>query len=251
MTKTLLIDAGNSRVKWCWYERGRFAPLKSCEYVLDELRAALGTELTHDKPRYVVLSSVVVEDKERLVDDVLDEYGLDERLWLRSIDPRATDVQTDYVDPTSLGVDRYLALIAAYAHEKSALVAIGAGTATTIDALSDQGRHMGGVIMPGRRLMGHCIAHGITRLPRANGVALVKPTPFRTDTKSGLCDGAAYAWIGGVSSVLEDIESRMGRRLPIYVSGGDAEYLCRHLDRDVISDPLLIMKGLLAYAEIH
>ncbi|OBS08592.1 type III pantothenate kinase [Acidihalobacter prosperus] len=43
----------------------------------------------------------------------------------------------------------------------------------------------------------------------------------------------------------------MGRRLPIYVSGGDAEYLCRHLDRDVISDPLLIMKGLLAYAEIH
>ena len=58
-----------------------------------------------------------------------------------------------YDDPQTLGVDRWLAMLAAYSQFNEALLVVDAGSAITMDLLGPEGQHLGGYIAPGLRLM--------------------------------------------------------------------------------------------------
>ena len=65
-----------------------------------------------------------------------------------------------YRDPERLGVDRWLALIAARERSKQPTVIVDAGSACTIDLLDSEGRHLGGYILPGLTAMGEALVRG-------------------------------------------------------------------------------------------
>ncbi len=62
-------------------------------------------------------------------------------------------VTNGYQEPTRLGIDRWLGLIAARHEDLRPSLLVGSGTALTIDALTGQGQHLGGLIAPGMRIL--------------------------------------------------------------------------------------------------
>src|SRR5699024_8726538 len=62
-------------------------------------------------------------------------------------------VRNAYAQPETLGVDRFLSMVAAYADGHAPCVLVSCGTALVLDALAAGGRHLGGLIAPGATLM--------------------------------------------------------------------------------------------------
>src|SRR5690606_31240552 len=91
-------------------------------------------------------------------------------------------VKNGYKKPAQLGADRWASLIAARAMHDGASLVVNAGTATTIDLLDNSGRFLGGLILPGLRLMRSALANNTAELPLANATHSAIPT----DTDSAI-----------------------------------------------------------------
>ena len=65
----------------------------------------------------------------------------------------AGGIRNAYPEPAKLGVDRWLAMLGGHALERGAVCVVSVGTAMTIDGVDADGRHLGGVIVPGPDLM--------------------------------------------------------------------------------------------------
>ncbi len=161
---------------------------------------------------------------------------------------RGGGVRVAYPEPWRLGVDRFVAAVGA--HElipHAPLCVVGVGTALTVDLIGADGRHRGGVIVPGPALMVETLfdrTHGIHR--RAQGGS--KPRRgrglFARSTRAGVMQGARYAAAGLIDRAVEEGAKLLGRRPLVVLSGGGATHVrpllksrCRHA-------PNLVLRGL-------
>ncbi|MGE5152448.1 MAG: type III pantothenate kinase [Bdellovibrio bacteriovorus] len=165
-----------------------------------------------------------------------------------------------YEDPSRLGVDRWLALLAARAHWDGPALIVDAGTAVTYDLLLDGGRHLGGLILPGIELMRRALLQGtglgsmgLNPVPPING-----SEPWATDTGTAVAAGGIQA-LGALSDRLYDrlVEgcgqpsaSRAAGATPrLLLTGGDAEHLAPAIGRPFEVVPDLVLRGLGRLAE--
>jgi pantothenate kinase, type III len=221
MTTILLLDVGNSRLKWALHRDGALLP---------------GAALLHDGDPAAALASVALPPVEAVwVADVTDaamRARLAASLTVRcGVAPQFAhseasfgDLVNAYAEPRRLGVDRWLALIAARARVAGApLCVVGAGTALTVDLVAADGRHLGGIIAPGFEAMRRALRDSVRfsvdfeRLPEAR------------DRPAG--DSADAVAEGLLLPSLAVIE-RLAARLPGAVGllhGGDAPRLLPHL----------------------
>ncbi|NUO73492.1 MAG: type III pantothenate kinase, partial [Frateuria sp.] len=147
----LLLDLGNTRLKWALERAGRWSADGAAAWSED--LALLGaTWQALPKPEAAFGASVVDDAREQTVAaQVRSLFGL-EVTWLRT-PASACGVRNAYPEPARLGVDRFLAMVAAHAAGAGDCVLVGVGTALTLDALAADGQHLGGLIAPGPRLM--------------------------------------------------------------------------------------------------
>lgn len=147
-----------------------------------------------------------------------------------------------YADPGKLGVDRFLALLAAHARGGASLV-IGVGTALTIDLLDGAGRHHGGRIAPSPSLMRAALHQRARQLPEAGGLYV----EFADDTESALasgCEGAALALIERSHAAAA---ATLGVAPGLLLHGGGAAELAPHLPQaELVSH--LVLRGLAHWA---
>ena len=157
----LLLDVGNSRVKWAfvsagvWVAHGEAAhedeanlrPLFAARHAPDDIRLA-----------NVAGASTGLRLAARL-----EESFQVVPIFARSA-RQGAGVENGYADAAQLGVDRWLAICAAYHRYQAAVCVVDAGTATTIDVVSASGEHRGGLILPGLRLMESALMRGTSDL---------------------------------------------------------------------------------------
>lgn len=147
----LEIDLGNSRIKWRLRgESGRLAGGALDHTELD----ALAVELAHLglRPQQVWVASVLSEaSHDPLISWSKRQWGL--YPVFASSQASAGGVRNAYEKPSELGVDRWLALVAAHQSLAGPVLIVQAGTAVTVDLLSSDGAHLGGYIGPGWQLM--------------------------------------------------------------------------------------------------
>lgn len=143
----LQIDAGNTRVKWRLKdpEDNSSRCDQACSVVIkgdfeSELRSLVG------KVTEVQLSSV--SNQEKLL-ELFNKYFSGIPVFVAATQVEQLGLENSYVQPDRMGVDRWLAMLAAWNHYKSGLIVVDAGTALTIDVVDDSGKHQGGYILPG------------------------------------------------------------------------------------------------------
>lgn len=153
------------------------------------------------------------------------------------------DVRIAYDDPSALGVDRFLALLAARARHPHAVLVVGVGTALTIDLLGADGRHHGGRIAPSPALMRDALHQRAAQLPSSGGAY----SEFAADTSAALasgCEGAALALIERSANAAESV---IGVAPALLLHGGGAQALLQHVSRAEFV-PALVLEGLAQWA---
>jgi type III pantothenate kinase len=147
-----------------------------------------------------------------------------------------------YAEPANLGVDRFVAMIAAHALFDTACIIVDSGTAVTIDALSAEGRHQGGLILPGLTLMRRSLTKktaNINTHSRANGIKL-----FAKDTGDAVNSGTLRTIAAAIDEISADMEAELEGPVTQILCGGDAEMIRSWLRRDHTLYTDLVIKGL-------
>ena len=147
-----------------------------------------------------------------------------------------------YADPGKLGVDRFLALLAAHARGGAWLV-VGVGTALTVDLLDGAGCHRGGRIAPSPALMRAALHQRARQLPETGGVY----AEFADDTQSALasgCEGAALALIERSHAAAA---ATLGVAPGLLLHGGGAAELAPYLPQAELASHL-VLRGLAHWA---
>jgi type III pantothenate kinase len=208
----LLIDAGNSRCKWARVEGGQWLQQGAASYA--DWPALRTTLLALPRPARMLVANVAGEAVAARLRELAAELGC--TLQFARSQHEQCGVRNLYQQPEQLGVDRWLALLAAWQHEGRACLVVTCGTATTVDALSDAGEFLGGLILPGLALMRQSLAQGTAQLGLQEGI----PQDFPRNTADAIHSGAMRATIG---AILQQ-HARLAGRQPVrcLLSGGDA-----------------------------
>ncbi len=242
----LLVDVGNTRIKWLLW--GMDGPMTRGGLVHKGLeRSHVGGLLWNElkPPQRIIIANVA--------GPVLGEALAS---WIKgawSLEPRfvATEaagfgITNAYAMPRRLGVDRWVALIGAHALlPKTPCCIVDCGTAVTVDGLSRAGDHLGGVILPGARLMRQALYADTSQIPPEQG----QVTLFGRDTQDCVWGGATYAVAAAVDRLTLRMAATLGEDTVNLLTGGDAETLLPYLDGNYRVEPDLIFQGLLKMAE--
>ncbi len=241
----LAIDAGNSRVKWGWYEDekpesgGKSGWTSVANVSLIEFAASSDHinpfSATHANPSRIVVSNVAGDGAHQLIVNWTSIFDATPE-WVHG-ERELCGVKSRYERPEQLGPDRWAALIAARALEpgRACLVA-NAGTCTTIDMLSGQGKFTGGVILPGIDLMRFVLHEHTDRLPLQDGLFSAAPR----NTLDAIETGCRQAQAGAV----ERMHRLLGSDSACIVSGGGGKALLERLDLPCRYVENLVLEGL-------
>lgn len=232
----LLIDVGNTRAKAVVLDEQGLGPVGAFPESF-----VIPTNL-----QGVLYASVASDD--RLV-ELKAQSGLSHLSWRQvSSAANAFGLTNSYAQPTTLGVDRWLAMLGAiFIKPASELLVIDAGTAVTIDHVSAAGQHLGGWIVPGLRMQHKAVTQHTAKVFSREFEAA--QLAFGQNTDQCLKNGITAAICGLISQA-----SKQAPQAQIYITGGDAEYLQRQLKASesnlrIEHDPWLIFRGMQRFVE--
>lgn len=248
----LVIDIGNTRLKWGLYAQGvpGAALLAHGAVVLEDIDHLWTQEWQALAAPEAMLGCVVAGDAiKRRVEEQLANWGVKPR-WVVS-SARASGVVNGYEHPARLGADRWAAIIGARqrALQVSAdgpppVLAVMVGTAVTVDAVDVQGRFLGGLIMPGFGLMYRALESGTAGLKVPTG----EVQDFPTNTSDALMSGGTDAIAGAIERSLRRLQQHTGREPLLVMSGGAVSRLSHVTELPVRVVENLIFEGLLTLA---
>ena len=251
----LLLDAGNTRLKWALCERGEFLQYGVFTYEWSALSAQFQAQwealINKGVINKLVLCNVVGDRLEsplrRWWGSCLAENGAQKTdpLTIETVQAQAQafGVQCAYQQPAQLGADRWAGLVAARHHIAGACCVIACGTALTIDVLSAEGVHVGGLIAPGMAIMRQSLLANTAQIEVADD-ATYTSIFCAQDTVSAVQAGIMAATTGAVQQVLQQCREH-GHLAPVcVVTGGDAQLLLPTLPEGSLHKVEWVLKGL-------
>jgi type III pantothenate kinase len=255
----LLIDAGNTRIKWVYEIDGELIPETAGNANPDDFEDAL---LRLDRPEQVVICSVMAPDRTtQLANDCEQQWRVPVEV-LESTGV-AAGVTNAYENPGQLGTDRWVAIIGAVLTHGRPVIVMDLGTATTLDAVDDSGQHLGGVIFPGPALMERSLTDA-TRLSTRSGdqnfdgwdqfTAQSSEDGAEADllaTNSGhaVANGIQAAQAGALAQFCKSVHSRFESTPCIVITGGAGKGIMPLLESvadnaNMVYDPWLVFRGM-------
>jgi len=243
MTTRLLLDAGNSRLKWAYMDDGTEPALRGVVIADDMALEGLAQALLDagcEMPDAVHVLSVRAVDFETALRDACDRLH-----WPLPRIYHARDgedgVRPVYPEPTQLGADRYGAMVAAHRLFDGPVLVVDCGTAVTVDALDADGRHLGGLILPGLGLMRNALYAGTTVVRVEGDVA---PCLLAENTAQAVAGGTLLGLASAVDGLCDRMTKELGETPHRLLCGGDAAELLPWLQEAYQHYPWLVLQGL-------
>lgn len=283
----LVVDAGNTRIKWALFTQGVLDNTVRPAHPKDHFQAFAAEHwATLVRPTRVVVANVAGTD-----------FGKILAAWIK----QAWDIETEfvvpqheacgirnaYLDPQKLGVDRWAGMIAAHRNiqatsrtaegraiqerspertkaKSSARIAggkksgtatstnsvcvIDCGTAITIDVLTASGEHQGGLIVPGLTMMRRALLTNTQDIGSKMGNESSEIDILARDTQGGVNGGTLYTVISVIDRVTTDLAAELGNNMTRVITGGDAPALLPLLAGQYHHEPMLVLQGLAIFA---
>ncbi|WP_036214309.1 type III pantothenate kinase [Massilia alkalitolerans] len=237
----LLIDAGNTRIKWAIAAPG--AALGA--WTLIDAVSHAGLDGAADTWRRAGVARAIVSNvagaavRERIAQALPRGITVE---WFASTAERA-GLQNGYRNPGQLGCDRFAAAIGARALAPGQdLIVATCGTATTVDAVTKDGRFIGGMILPGLALMAGSLARNTAQLPQVTPGAAPPPL-FGDNTDDAIVSGVLSAQAGAIERACAAHAATA-----CIVSGGAAPYIAPVLKFSCLLVDNIVLVGLHAAA---
>lgn len=236
----LQIDIGNSRIKWRLMNGHKplLAGSQATATILSgkplDLKGVNSVSEMHIAS--VANPAVITSLRHQLVE------RFPVSIKMPQVTAKAGGVSCGYKNPQQLGVDRWLAIVAAYHQFPERLLVVDAGSAITLDLVSPEGQHQGGYIIPGLRLMNEALRGGTEAVDVITSNASDFLVPGE-DSQQAVNKGCLMAAVAAVEKLASQHPIR------VVVTGGDAEVLINGLNLESDSADKELIKP--KYTIIH
>jgi len=191
----LLLDVGNTRLKWAWQKGETFLPGGELEHTGQLASEHLAQISVNHSPDQVVAASVAGDKvAESLRIQVQRELGKEVEFVTATTE--AQGISDASGQPAQLGSDRWAALIAAHQRWPGYLCVIDAGSALTLDLVRPDGQHLDGYILPGLSMMQNCLLERTAIPLSSSSISLASSTKPGISTGSCIANGTLQAACG-------------------------------------------------------
>lgn len=246
----LELDAGNTRLKWRISEQR--AP-----GIFDTVRTGALPINASEQECIALLANQVILESGGSITKVLvanvrgEDFARHLQRWSRralDVEPQFAEaslscrgVTNGYTTPGRLGIDRWLAVIAAFHAAKGACCVVDCGTAITVDVVDGRGQHKGGFILPGIQMQ--CMALQQKSAPLiADGFS--NPSRALGQTTGAAISNGILAAICGMLGSLCVSEKSDCKALKIVLTGGDASLILPLLGLTAQLETHLVLDGI-------
>ena len=160
-----------------------------------------------------------------------------------------TGVRISIDNPREVGADRVVNAAAAHRLYGGPLIVIDFGTATTLDAVSEQGDYLGGAIAPGIGISAEALFERAAKLPR---VELVRPqNAIGRNSVSAMQSGIIFGYVGLIEGIVARMRKELGGSAKVIATGGLADTIARETDVVDAVEPDLTLVGLRLVYELN
>lgn len=244
MFSVLAVDSGNSFLKWAYFENNqRIIQNKVHNEDVEKLSDSWEALKQPDSIIVSHVSSRVIYDKLSRLFNVWDTMPH----WVTAL-PRQCGVTNSYEEPGQLGSDRWAALIAAWDKYHESCLVINIGTAMTVDALSDDGVFLGGIIVAGPYILLNSIQLN-TQL-NLNNENNYRYENFPIRTTNAIYSGVIQSLLGSIERMMRLFSLQQGCAVKNCVlSGGGVADILPFIDFNYTVINSLVLDGLLIIAK--
>jgi type III pantothenate kinase len=248
--KRLLVDIGNSRIKIALSDGQHLLGPQAYRYDPANIVSVLECLAIFEPPASVYVASVASESvncqfaawcKKRF--DLKPVFACSQAQCL--------GLKNGYVNPASLGVDRWLAMLAGYHHYAAALCVVDCGSALTVDLVCQDGQHMGGMIMPGYMMQRKLLCKGLVRV-NTEVTANWPPASqsfWGHDTSACVVSGTLAGLAGAIEMAMCKAAEELGQAPRLLLTGGDAHLVQPWLTWPYDYQAYLVLDGLALQAD--
>ena len=240
--RRLLVDIGNSRLKWALDDdqilQSGVVVITDSDFIVQ-----LQNQWQQLQPESAVLCSVADKKMtEKISATIRENWPCP--LHQVTVSDNALGVTNAYSNPLQLGADRWAALLAARKLVSGPVCIVDCGTAITVDVMDDQGQHLGGAILPGASLQRQMLKQetaGVDlqkiKSPKLTGLPI-------TSTTAAVQYGTSYGLAGAIDRLIIEFSAQLGDNMTVLLTGGAAPDIAGLLSTDCRMEKDLVFKGL-------
>lgn len=240
----LLVDIGNTRLKWAFLTQDEFEFGGALNYTEENFLSLLASIWTSiSLPERVIIANVAGDKIANLLQRWINDH-MRCRISFMVTKKEYLGLVNAYQYPNQFGVDRWMAMLAIWNEFDAGFCLVGCGTALTFDAVNNEGKHLGGLILPGIDLMKTAL---IEKLPgcrqpeprnRAEGNLLAN------NTFDAITGGCLYTTVAFINHLTTDLIEEIGDNINFMITGGSAQKVLPLLQYDYQYRPHLVLEGL-------
>ena len=243
----LLFDIGNSYLKWGLYDKDS---IYQTEIISLESINKIGFEILAkrlpDQIDACCASNVAgTSTGEKLKKFISTHYDID--INFVNSEKFGHGVTNGYQQPKSLGVDRWVAMIAAWSEIKSSLLVVDFGTALTLDGIDNKGVHLGGQIIPGLETMFNSLVTATSDINTSKldyKYSVASENFFGKSTTEAIRGGSQNALIGALEGAVHSMQKDSLEPVIVITGGGAKDIPKNYFGRNALFRPNLILDGL-------
>jgi len=227
----LAVDIGNTNIAFGIFEEERMRATWSIatdiHRTADEYAVLLLNLLPRDDITFADVDSViicsVVPPLEPIFDELSQHYFRVVPLFVGPGVKTGVRIATD--NPREVGADRVVNAAAAHRLYGGPVIVIDFGTATTLDAVSEEGDYLGGAIAPGIGISSEALFERASKLPR---IELIAPQhAIGTNSVTAMQSGIIFGYVGLIESLVHRIREELGGKAFVVATGGLADVIAR------------------------
>lgn len=239
----ILVDIGNTRIKWARHHAGILEKMHAIVHIEQDITPLLLSAWQHlPRPDCIYFACVGPQGIKQLLIQLAEQIWPGVKLHETYTQKIAHGVENAYPKYTKLGVDRWLAMLAAYHYHTAPVCIVSCGSALTLDIVDEQGQHLGGMIMPGLSLMRLVLSKGTANL---NNCSEHYMPGLANDTEAAIYNGCLSAIRGFIEHGL----AQYHQPASVILTGGDADFLANNLNLPAVIEAQLVLQGLALVAQ--
>lgn len=244
----LTIDVGNTNMVFGIYDgdelAGTFRISTNAQRTSDELGMQIlqyyqFMGVSPAKTKAVIIASVVPPVMYALVNAIKKYIKIFPTIVGEDVD---TGIENKYRNPREVGIDRLVNVVSAVEKYGKPLIIVDIGTATTFDAVDENGAYLGGVIFPGIKVAMEALFMNASKLPR---VEISRPdNAIGRTTVESMQSGAVRGYVGALNGIIMDIKQELQGDVKVIATGGMGRMMAEYCPLIDIIDRKLTLEGL-------
>lgn len=248
----LAIDVGNTNLVFAIVDqqqiRHQWRISTNDRRTADEYRVwlneLLGLENVNPKDIDGVVISSVVPATNRALGDLCENYLNQKPVWVGDADTKL-GIEVLINNPSEVGADRLVNVVAAYEKLKKAAIILDFGTATTLDVMSNEGAYLGGIICPGINLSLKALYDASAKLPMISIEEPKHKTIIGKSTTEAMSSGIYWGYIAMIEGLVARLKAEHGD-MPVVATGGLSTVIAKNATIIDHVEPELTVMGLKA-----